>query len=169
MAEQEEKAPDAEKPASGKAGKGLVVVVLLVAVVLGGGAAAAGAIVAMRFAAPPGDAAHPPPSSSADDKVPLTVEFAPLVVDIRTADGVMHHLKVALSAEVPPEVTVDEVKSAMPRGRQAAISYLRGIDFDEAVKPEAFQAFQADLSKHVIAAMGPKRVSAILVTDFISQ
>jgi flagellar basal body-associated protein FliL len=123
----------------------------------------------MRFAAAPGEASQPAPSSSADDKVPLTVEFAPLVVDLRSADGVMHHLKVALSAEVPPEVTTDEVTSAMPRGRQAAIMYLRAVDYDEATKPEAFQAFQAELSKHIIAAMGPKRVSAILVTDFISQ
>src|SRR5215471_13010273 len=97
MSDEEEKASEAKDAPAGKSNKGLVVVVLAAAVVLGGGAAAAGAIVAVRMA----PAAAPAPEHSAAPKNLTTKEFAPIVVDVRSADGTTHHLKVNIAAEVP--------------------------------------------------------------------
>ena len=166
--EAEQNAETKESP--GKSGsKGLVVVVLVAAVVLGGGAAAAGAIVAVRFAS--GSAAPAPQPSAAEEeqKALLSAEFQPIIVDLRANDGVQHHLKVSLAAELPTGVAKEEFEAAVPRGREAAITYLRGLSYDEATSPQGFSRLKTELAKHVIEAMGEKRVAALLITDFVSQ
>jgi len=167
VADEEENAAEAKEAPAGKSGKGLVVVVLIAAVVLGGGAAAAGAVVAMRVATPA--AAAPAPSGSAEDKVFGTVDFASLVVDIRSAEGTGHHLRVTISAEVPPEAAKEEMSNLTPRGREAAIGYLRSISFEEATAPGSFEKIKAELSKRIIEAVGEKRIAAVVLTDFVVQ
>lgn len=169
MAEDEDKAPEAKDASAGKSNKGLVVVVLIAAVVLGGGAAAAGAIVAMRMA--PSANAAPAPAAS-EDKVLGTVDFASLVVDLRSADGASHHLRVSLSAEVPSggaKEAKDELESLMPRGREAAIGYLRALSYEDATDPHGFEKVRGELAKKIIEAIGEKHVAGILITDYVAQ
>ncbi len=167
MAEEEDKSDEATEAPSGKSSKGLVVVVLVAAVVLGGGAAAAGAVVAMRVATSQG--APQPSASASEEKVLGTVDFASLVVDIHAADGTSHHLRVTLSAEVPPEVAKEDMQNLTPRGREASIGYLRSLSYEEATAPQSFEKIKAELSKRIIEAIGEKRIAAVVVTDFVVQ
>jgi flagellar FliL protein len=166
MSDEEEKGSEAREAPSGKSSKGLVVVVLAAAVVLGGGAAAAGAVVAMRVGTPQ---AAPAPSASAEEKVMGTVDFASIVVDIHSADGTSHHLRVSLSAEVPPDGVKEDVENLMPRGREAAIGFLRALTYEEATAPASFDRIKTELAKRIIEAVGEKRVAAIILTDFVVQ
>jgi flagellar basal body-associated protein FliL len=164
MAEEEDKPAEAKEASSGSSSKGLVVVVLIAAVVLGGGAAAAGAMVAMRMG---GQQAAPAPSASAEGLQSL--EFASIVVDVHSADGVSHHLRVSLAAEVPLTVSKEEVQSMMPRSREAAIGYLRSLTYEQATAPHSFEKVKEELSKRIVESIGEKRVAEILVTDFVAQ
>lgn len=165
MAEEEEKAADAKDAPSGKSSKGLVVVVLLAAVVLGGGAAAAGAVVAMKVAVP---AAAPAPAAS-EEKLLGSVDFASIVVDIHGQDGQGHHLRVSLAAEVPPEMPKEDLQNLTPRGREAAIGYLRSLTFEDATAAGSFEKIKAELNKRIIEAVGEKRIVAVILTDFVVQ
>lgn len=171
MADEEEKPAEAKEGSGGSSNKGLVVVVLIAAVVLGGGAAAAGAVVAMRMGAP-APAAH---EEEKEHKPHAIVELSPIVVDIRSAaDGSTHHLKVALSAEMAGEGgegegAKEEMAMVMPRGREAAISYLRSLTYEEVTSPGSFEKIKAELGKRIIEALGEKQVVGVLVTDFVTQ
>jgi flagellar basal body-associated protein FliL len=167
VSEAEEKPPEAAEAKSGKSGKGLVVVVLVAAVVLGGGAAAAGAVVAMRVGGGPAPAAAP--AASAEEKVGGTVDFSAIVVDIHGADGTGHHLRVSLTGETAVGVTKEETASLMPRGREAAIGYLRSLTYEEATAPHSFEKVKAELSKRIVEACGEKKIVSVLVTDFVTQ
>src|SRR5882724_7429249 len=162
MSDEEEKPAEGKEAPSGKSSKGLVVVVLVAAVVLGGGAAAAGAVVAVRVATP---AAAPTTSSSAEEKVLASVDFASIVVDIHSSDGAVHHLRVSIAAEVPTEVQKEEVVNLMPRGREAAIGYLRSLTYEEATAPGSFEKIKTELSKRIIEAVGEKHIGAVILTD----
>ncbi|MBM4363096.1 MAG: flagellar basal body-associated FliL family protein [Deltaproteobacteria bacterium] len=166
MAEEKEQAPDAKAEPQGKSSKGLVVVVLLAAVVLGGGAAAGGAVFAMRFAS---GAAPPEPAPSAEEAPHTAVDVGTIVVDVRDVEGRAHHIKVALSVEVPHEVGKEELAGVLPRGRQAAIAYLRSLTYDDATSPKSFARIQGELARRIVEAVGEKRIHAVLVTDFVSQ
>jgi flagellar basal body-associated protein FliL len=165
MAEEEEKSAETKEAPSGKSSKGLVVVVLVAAVVLGGGAAAAGAVVAMKVATPVAAAA---PAAS-EEKVLGTVDFSTIVVDIHGGDGASHHLRVSLAAEVPPEVVKEEVQNLQPRGREAAIGYLRSLTYEEATGPGSFEKIKGELAKRIVEAVGEKRIGAVILTDFVVQ
>ena len=169
MADEEDKPAEAKEGSGGSSNKGLVVVVLVAAVVLGGGAAAAGAVVAMRMGAPAAAA----PAEEKEHKPHAVVELSPIVVDIRSTDGATHHLKVALSAEVPAggegEGAKEEMAMVMPRGREAAIAYLRSLTYEEVTSPGAFEKIKGELSKRIIEALGEKHVVGVLVTDFVTQ
>jgi flagellar basal body-associated protein FliL len=168
MAEAEEKPPEATEAKSGKSGKGLVVVVLVAAVVLGGGAAAAGAVVAMRVGGGSAPAAAAP-AASAEEKVGGTIDFSAIVVDIHAADGTGHHLRVSLTGEVAVGVPKEEMSSLMPRGREAAIGYLRSLTYEEATAPHSFETVKAEISKRIVEACGEKKIVSVLVTDFVTQ
>jgi len=167
MAEEEEKTAEAKEAPSGKSSKGLVVVVLLAAVVLGGGAAAAGAVVAMKVGTP--QSAAPAPTASAEEKVLGTVDFASIVVDIHGQDNQSHHLRVSLAAEVPEKVVKEEVQNLTPRGREAAIGYLRSLTYEEATAAGSFEKIKAELGKRIVEAVGEKHIGAVIVTDFVVQ
>ncbi len=168
MSDEEETSADAKEAPSGKSSKGLVVVVLLAAVVLGGGAAAAGAVVAMKVATPATAATAPAPSAT-EEKILGTVDFASIVVDIHGQDGAAHHLRVSLSAEIPAETPKEEAQALTPRGRQAAIAYLRSLTYEEATAPGSFDKIRTELNKRMVEAVGEKRIGAVILTDFVLQ
>lgn len=99
----------------------------------------------------------------------VPVNFPPLVVDLRDEDGRVRHLKVGLVAELPDEVTPEDFKIVMPRGRAASLSYLRSLTFEEISDPKRYDEIQTELAKRVAEAVGEKRVHRILMVDFVSQ
>lgn len=174
-------------PAAKKSGG--KVILMVITVVLVGGAAVAGAMFGPKLLS--GGAAHaaapaspeegegeahqeegeegakvekatdPPPTASSS--------FGPIVVDIRTTEGELHHLKVGLAFELSDKFTEDDFKRWTPRGRQAALSYLRTLDYESATDAKRFEAVRKELCDRVKAAMGKGHIKRVLVTDFVAQ
>ena len=102
-------------------------------------------------------------------EVKEVTNLAPIVVDTRSADGQVRHLKIALSIEHPETFKEAEFKSYVPRAREAAIWYLRTHDFEELSAPKNFDKLRKDLNDNIINAVGKKRARRVLITDFVAQ
>jgi flagellar FliL protein len=142
-------------------GGGGAAVFFLAPLVVAGQAAKAGAA----------SAAHEPEkkASSSEDKVLGTVAIEPVVVDVRSEDGEVHHLRVSLSLELAEGQDSKEFQSYVPRAREAAIAYLRAQSFEDLVAADRFEAVRQELSKRLLAAVGEQRATRVLVTDYVSQ
>jgi flagellar basal body-associated protein FliL len=92
-----------------------------------------------------------------------------IVVDTRSADGNLRHIKVGLSIELMEGTKEAEFKAYVPRAREAAIGYFRTRDFEQLSDPKNFSQVVKDLNKEIILAVGKKRAKRIVVTDFVAQ
>jgi len=185
-------------PVEKKKGKGPLIGII-VAAVLVVGAGAAGAVMGPKFFAKPvptkpadGEAESEDDKASGDDKaedekadepadeehvekksasgeVKEITNLAAIVVDTRSADGQVRHLKIALSIEHPETMKEAEFKAYVPRAREAAIWYLRTHDFEELSAPKNFDKLRKDLNDNIINAVGKKRARRVLITDFVAQ
>ena len=106
---------------------------------------------------------------SASGEVKEVTNLAPIVVDTRSADGQVRHLKIALSIEHPDTMKEAEFKAYVPRAREAAIWYLRTHDFEEFSSPKNFDKLRKDLNDNILNAVGKKRARRVLITDFVAQ
>jgi flagellar protein FliL len=106
---------------------------------------------------------------SASGEVKEVTNLQPIVVDTRSQDGQIRHLKIALSIEHPDTMKEAEFKAYVPRAREAAIWYLRTHDFDELSAPKNFEKLRKDLNDNIINAVGKKRARRVLITDFVAQ
>jgi flagellar basal body-associated protein FliL len=102
-------------------------------------------------------------------EVKEVTNLSPIVVDTRSIDGQVRHLKIALSIEHPETFKESEFKSYVPRAREAAIWYLRTHDFEELSAPKNFDKLRKDLNDNIINAVGRKRARRVLITDFVAQ
>jgi flagellar basal body-associated protein FliL len=103
------------------------------------------------------------------EKIGESVELSPIMVDARADDGALHHLKVVLAIEIAEGTTKDELMRYVPRGREAAVGYLRSQTFEHLVEPTHYADVRAELSKQFTEAIGGERVARVLVTDFVAQ
>lgn len=127
--------------------------------------------------APP--AAHAPQAPAAVNATPkapptapekiISAAFDPLIVDVMDSDGMAHHLKVGLSAELADGVTVEEFKLLMPRGREAAITYLRSLSFEDVTSPKKYAKLKKELTRNVTKAIGENKLHRLLIVDFVAQ
>jgi len=187
-----------QAPVEKKKGKGPLIGII-VAAVLVVGAGAAGAVMGPKFFAKPaptktaeGEAESEDDKPSAEEKaaeekaeepadeehvekksasgeVKEITNLAAIVVDTRSADGQVRHLKIALSIEHPDTMKEAEFKAYVPRAREAAIWYLRTHDFEELSAPKNFDKLRKDLNDNIINAVGKKRARRVLITDFVAQ
>jgi flagellar FliL protein len=151
----------------------IIAAIALVAVLAAG---AAGAVVGPKLLsrgsskkAAAAHAAEAAPSAEAAEAIGETSEFAPIVVDTRSEDGAIHHLKVVISVELPETVKKEEFMKYAPRAREAAITYLRSEPFEIISAPQKFEDVRKELSTRIIEAVGQKRISRVLVVDFVAQ
>jgi flagellar basal body-associated protein FliL len=143
----------------------IIAAVALVAVLVAG---TAGAVVGPKLlnrSATKKAAAAP----AAAEPIGETTEFAPIVVDTRSEDGAIHHLKVVISVELAEGTKKEEFMKYAPRAREAAISYLRSEPFEIISAPQKFEDVRKELSGRIIEAVGQKRISRVLVVDFVAQ
>ena len=187
-----------QAPVEKKKGKGPLIGII-VAAVLVVGAGAAGAVMGPKFFAKPaptkpaeGEAESEDDKPSGEEKaaeekaeepadeehvekksasgeVKEITNLAAIVVDTRSADGQVRHLKIALSIERPDTMKEAEFKAYVPRAREAAIWYLRTHDFEELSAPKNFDKLRKDLNDNIINAVGKKRARRVLITDFVAQ
>jgi len=161
----------AEPKAPKKSRLGLVLAIVAVTVLVTG-AAVAGTLFgpALFGHAKKGEQAVEKKEKAHDtEKVGESVELSPIMVDARADDGNLHHLKVVLAVEVAEGTPKDELMRYLPRGREAAVGFLRSQSFDHLVDPLRYAEVRAELSKTFIEAIGHERVARVLVTDFVAQ
>ncbi len=192
-----EEASEPNKPVEKKKGKGkLVGILVALALVLGAGAA--GAVLAPKYlgddktahkpaegeeeAAEKGEDAEAAgdeekPAEEGDKKskkeaggdVHEIQNLEAIVVDTRSADGNLRHVKVGLSIELVEGTKEAEFKAYVPRAREAAIGYFRTRDFEQLSDPKNFTQVVKDLNKEIILAVGKKRAKRVVITDFVAQ
>jgi flagellar basal body-associated protein FliL len=177
-----------EKAAAPKKGGSKVIVIALTAILVAG-AAVAGTMFGPKMLGAKSAEAHeeegPAKGSKGkskskkkheaevEDIEPTAVaNFQPIVVDLHDNEGAIHHLKVGLTVESGIEnakEAEEALKHFQPRGREAAIAFLRGREWDEITSSKMFETLKKELSEKVIESMGEERVSRVLVTDFVAQ
>jgi flagellar basal body-associated protein FliL len=178
---------DADKPAEATAPKkskvGLIIGIVIAAVTLVGGSVA-GAVLGPKLLGGEEDSGDhgkgekpqkgEKKGSHSDGERPtpehiVTVDIPSVVVDLRDADGRIRHLKVGLTAELGDKVPTEEFKLVIPRGREAALTFLRSLPFEDVADPQHFLAIKEELAKRVTEAVGEERVHRMMLTDFVLQ
>jgi len=169
-------------PAAKKSKAGLIIGIVIAVVTLIGGSVA-GAVLGPKLLG--GSEGHEAPAAAAGkgheaasghegagpaaaEKI-ISVEISPIVVDLRDADGRIRHLKVGLAAELAETVKMEEFKLVSPRGREATLSYLRSLTFEEVADPARYASIKDEISKRMIDAIGANRIQRILLIDFVLQ
>jgi flagellar basal body-associated protein FliL len=160
----EESVPEPKAPKKSRLGLVLATVVVVVLVT---GAAVAGTMFG------PALMGHgkkvEPPAPPTEKPIGETVELPPILVDARAKDGELHHLKVVLAIEIEEGTPKEEFMRYSPRGREAAVAYLRSRGFDELASPEHYADIRAALAKTFREAVGEKRIARVMVIDFVAQ
>lgn len=179
--------PDEDKPADAAAPKkskvGLIIGLVVAAVTLVGGSVA-GAVLGPKLLggedseAGANDHGEAEPKAGKNDKGGaagqgpehiVTADIPAVVVDLRDTEGRIRHLKVGLTAELANKVTAEQFKLVVPRGREAALTFLRALPFEEVSDPQHFVAIKDELCKRVTEAVGESRVHRMMLTDFVLQ
>jgi flagellar basal body-associated protein FliL len=189
MSEEPEKPAEGAAPKKGKAG--LIIGIVIAGVTLVGGSVA-GAVLGPKLLGGSDEAAEKPAKSEKSSKGHKSeksekseshgegdegegpekitnVDVSPVVVDLRDADGRIRHLKVGLTAELSEKVTPEEFKLYAPRGREALLTYLRTLTFEDVSDPPHFLIIKEEIAKRVIEAVGEDRVHRLMLTDFVLQ
>jgi flagellar basal body-associated protein FliL len=188
MSDNAESAPEPKAPKKSRLGLVLAIVVVVVLVT---GAAVAGTmfgpvLLGHKQAADAADQADdeggdddstPPDKadkkkkkqSEKESKIGESVELPPIVVDARSKDGELHHLKVVLAVEVAEGTPKDDFMRYSPRGREAAVAYLRSRSFEDLASSDHYAEIRAELAKQFIEAVGEKRVARVLIIDYVAQ
>jgi len=164
---EEESVPEPQAPKKSRLGLVLATVVVVVLVT---GAAVAGTMFGPALINRTKKAEHAAASEKEKEKpIGETVELQPIMVDARTKDGELHHLKVVLAIEIHEGTPKEEFMKYSPRGREAAVAYLRSMGFEEVASPERYTQVRGELAKKFIEAVGKKRVERVMVIDFVAQ
>jgi flagellar basal body-associated protein FliL len=149
-------------PKSAGAGPGLIGMVLpsvLAAVAAFGGAKVAG----VHRASPAPSAEH---IEEAKPPGP-TLALEPFVVTIPDVNKKVHPMKVTIALEFGAKAKEDELKTLVPRIRDAALGYFRALTFEEVIDPAASDKMRAEvLEKLRAAGTGAERA---LITDLVVQ
>jgi|CZKU01.1.fsa_nt_gi flagellar basal body-associated protein FliL len=164
----EEKKTKNDAPADGKKG-GPSPLALLLPALLAGAAAFGGAKFSAAHAAAAGGApavaehvaaAIPPPGP--------TVPLEPFLVLTQDVNKKSHPMKVTLAIEFNETAKEETLKSFTPRIRDAALSYLRLIPYEDALDSTKTEKFRADILDRVRAS-GATAAERILITDLVVQ
>jgi flagellar basal body-associated protein FliL len=109
-------------------------------------------------------------SSEGEEEGPVNPMAMPaIIVDVHDKQNQPHHMKVGLTIELAGGVTKEEFERYTPRGREAAITYLRSKTFDELTEPAQFPVVTKELYERIAKAMGEKHVKRVVITDFVAQ
>jgi flagellar basal body-associated protein FliL len=168
--------PAEQAPKKSKVGLIIGLVVALITLV---GGSVAGAVLGPKLlggsegqgapAAKGGADAHAAKEAATTPEKIVSVDIPPIVVDLRDADGRLRHLKVGMAAELAEHANVDEFKLFTPRGREASLSYLRSLTFEEVSDPKRYALIKEELAKGFTEAVGAERVHRVLLIDFVLQ
>lgn len=155
--------------------KGPLLWIILGVVLLIGGVGG-GIFLAPKFMAPPpaaapAAAAEPVPAT---EEPPITVQWPPLVVDVRDEHGGSRHVKLVITLEASNELHEEAIRAFGARGRQAVLGFVRAQNYEDIVGSDKFEDLQKKIDalvKEKIGkdALGEERVQSVLLTDLVSQ
>jgi flagellar FliL protein len=166
-AKEEKKEEKAEKKGGGKAG----MIIIAVFVCLCSTAGAVFGQVALARMKPEKDK----PDAAYEEKEkeePLgaeTLEMPSLIVDIRTSTGETHHLKLGIAIELAKPVPEEEQKKLMVRAKDASLSYMRTVSYDDVTSQEKFEGIKKEVGERISKAMGHGKVNRVLFTEYVVQ
>jgi flagellar basal body-associated protein FliL len=163
MAEDEAKKAAAAAAATTppKGGKGGIFALILPAL-LAGGAAFGGA----RISGGPPPAPHVVEAAASEPPGP-TVALDPFLVSIPEGQR-SHVLKLTLAVELKHLAKEEEFRAYVPRIRDATLTYLRSLTFEEASNSEHLEQLRADIRER-LKTIGATAVENVLITDFVTQ
>jgi len=148
----------AKKPPPESSGAAAKVLGLLLPAILAGAAAFGGTKL--------GAAPHAPPPHATSEPGP-TVMLDPFIVTLSDA-GHPHVIKLTLAVELKHTAKAEEFKAFVPRIRDATLSYLRSLPYDEASSPARFEQMRTDLLEK-LTKLGIHDAEHVLVTEFVAQ
>lgn len=155
-------APVAVKKGGGAAG--MILGILLPAIL-----AAAGSFGGARVAGAHPPAAHAEASAHAEAKPPgPTVALDPFLVSLPDAKGKGHPMKLSVAVEFEGLVKEETLKAFVPRIRDAILSYMRTLTYEEAIDAVHSEKLREELLERTKKA-GATGAERILITDLVSQ
>jgi flagellar basal body-associated protein FliL len=159
--EKKEAAPPAPKSKGGSIG----IVGMLLPALLAGGGAFGGA----KFAAAHALAAGPPGEHAVAVAQPgPTLGLEPFLVVTQDATKKPHPMKVTIAVEFDRSAKEDALKELTPRVRDATLSYLRLLNYEDALDSTKTDKLKTDLLDRYKGA-GVEAVQRVLVTDLVVQ
>ncbi len=171
MADEKSKAPPAAAvPAAPKKGIAGTAIGILLTAVLSGGAAFGGA----KFGAASVQPAHPEGEGEHAAGIPtvrapgITMPLEPFLVTVNDATGKPRAVKVTLALELRPHELEEALKPFVPRLRDATLTYLRALTFEEAANNQHVEKMRGELLERFIK-LGAIAIDQILITDFVTQ
>jgi flagellar basal body-associated protein FliL len=172
MSQPESKPADAKdaKPAAApakKGGAGLVLAIVLPAI-FAAGASYAAARAGSKGGAP-AHAAPAPEHHHKEAKPPgPTVPLEPFLVTLADTNRKPHAMKVTLAVEFEHGTKEESLKTFTPRMRDALLTHLRTIPYEDVVDAERMEKIKKDLLEACQKA-GARDAERILVTDLVVQ
>jgi flagellar basal body-associated protein FliL len=172
VADEKSKAPPAvtiAPPPPKKSAAGTVVGILLTAI-LSGGAAFGGA----KFGAASSAGAHSGAEGEQAAGIPtirppgVTMPLEPFLVTVNDASGKPRAVKVTLALELRPTEKEEALKLFVPRLRDATLTYLRALTFEEAANNQHVEKMRGELLER-FTKLGAIAIEQILITDFVTQ
>ncbi len=161
-------APVASAPATPAAapekGKMPAILGILLPALLAGGAAFGAARLAPPAPSPHGESEE---HSSAQPPGP-TVALEPFLVQVNDANKKTHPMKVVLAIEFSHTAKEEALKALVPRIRDATLTYLRGLTYEDAADRVHITKAREELLVE-IKKVGADSAERVLITDFVIQ
>jgi flagellar basal body-associated protein FliL len=159
--------PEEKKPAAPTPKKGLSpVIAMVVTGLIAGGAAFGGAKLSSAHAAPAIQSVErvalvPPPPGP-------TVALEPFVLLAPDATKKMHAMRVTLAIEFEEKAKEETLKSFTPRIRDAGLTYLRSLTYEDALDSGKSDKLRTELLER-FRSVGAIAASRVLITDLVIQ
>jgi flagellar basal body-associated protein FliL len=160
MSDKDDKTPK-DKPARKE---GVNVVGLVVTAALAGAAAFGGA----RIAGARGSGGHSAPRHVAMEPPGFTLALEPFLMMAHDTGHRSHPMRVTVAVEFEQSVKEDVVRPFVPRIRDAALTYLRALPYEDASDPSRTDHLRAELLER-FRGTGAGGVSRVLITDLVTQ
>jgi flagellar basal body-associated protein FliL len=150
----------AAAPKSGGGKMGAIIGIVLSAAI-SGGAAFGGVKLASKASTPPVEVVKATPPGP-------TVMLDPFIANVADKEGKTHAVKLTIAIELERDAKDEEFKIFIPRARDAVLSYIRTVTYEELGSKEGVDGIRAEILERLHAA-GAMPAQRVLVTDLISQ
>lgn len=160
-------AADAAKPAKKGGAIGAILGIVLPALLSAGGAFGGVKAAGHGGHAPAAHAPEPGPRHEPRPPGP-TIALEPFLVSVPDANKKPHPLKLTVAIEFESTAKEDTLKSYMPRIRDAILSHMRQLTYEQAIDQEHPHKFREELLERVHKS-GAVAAERVLITDLVSQ